>query len=228
MADALDLTPFGFTPTETRMYSTLLSFGPGTGYALAQAAGLARANAYSALEGLVTKGAARVDGERPKRYRPESGSALLARLGDRQAAALDRLGEALASRGAPEGPTVVELDTARACWQALGRDIARATDRVWLFAPADAYAALGPVLRRAAGAVGDTVLLAPTAVAADYAAVQQVDPGAWPGEPILAVVDARTAVIGRRTDAGFEAQWSASPAFVAGAALAFDRVREGR
>ena len=227
MADSLDLTPFGFTPTETKMYSTLLSFGPGTGYALAQAAGLARANAYSALEGLVAKGAARVDGERPKRYRPESGSALLARLGDRQAAALDRLGDALASRGAPQGPTVVELATARACWQALGRDIARATERVWLLAPADAYAALGPVLRRAAGAVADTVLLATGEVAADYATVHRTEAGDWPGEPVLAVVDSRVAVIGRRAGGEFEAQWSASPAFIAGAALAFQRVREG-
>ena len=227
MADLLDLTPFGFTPTETRMYSTLLSFGPGTGYALAQAAGLARANAYSALEGLVAKGAARVDGERPKRYRPESGSALLARLGDRQAAALDRLGDALASRGAPQGPTVVELGTARACWQALARDIARATDRVWLLAPADAYAMLGPVLRRAAGAVADTVLFSPGEVAADYATVRRMATTPWPGEPVLAIVDARLAVMGRRLDGTFEAQWSASPAFVAGATLAFERLREG-
>ena len=102
MADAIDLTPFGFTHTESKMYSTLVSFGPGTGYALAQAAGLARANAYSALEGLVTKGAARVDGGRPKRYRPETGAALLARVGDRQTAALDQLSASLSAIGAPE------------------------------------------------------------------------------------------------------------------------------
>src|SRR5258705_7790665 len=55
-------------------YTTLfrsLTSGPGTGYAIARSAGLARANAYSALEGLVAKGAARVEGGRPKRYRPE-------------------------------------------------------------------------------------------------------------------------------------------------------------
>ena len=227
MAGTLDLTPFGFTPTESRMYATLVSFGPGTGYALAQAAGLARANAYSALEGLVAKGAARVDGERPKRYRPESGAALMARLGDRQATALDRLREALAAIGAPEGPAVVELVTARACWQALGRDIARAAERVWLLAPAEAYAALGPVLRRAAGAVPDTVLLSTEPVSADYAAIAQVGALRWPGEPVLAVVDARVAVLGRRDGDAFEAHWSASPAFIAGAALAFARVREG-
>ncbi|MEO6066622.1 MAG: helix-turn-helix domain-containing protein [Gemmatimonadota bacterium] len=225
MADALDLTPFGFTPTETRMYSTLVTFGPGTGYALAQAAGLARANAYSALEGLVTKGAARVDGVRPKRYRPETGSALMARLGDRQAAALDQLEAALGSIGAPEGPALVELGTARACWQALGRDIARATGRVWLCAPADGYAALGPVLRRAAGAVADTILLATAPVALDFATVNEIRPEAWPGDPVLAVVDDRLAVLGRRDGERFEAHWSSSPAFVAGAALAFERLR---
>src|SRR5437868_9977216 len=191
MADPLDLTPFGFTITETRMYSTLVTFGPGTGYALAQAAGLARANAYSALEGLVTKGAARVDGVRPKRYRPETGTALMARLGDRQAAALDRLEVALGSMKAPEGPAMVELENARACWQVLGRDIARATERVWLCAPPEAYAALGPVLRRAAGAVPDTVLLATAPVTIDFAPVEQVGIDGWPGEPVLAVIDDR-------------------------------------
>ena len=42
----LDLTPFGFTPTESAVYEVLLSAGPGTGYAIARSAGLARANAY--------------------------------------------------------------------------------------------------------------------------------------------------------------------------------------
>ena len=62
----IDLTPFGFTPTESLVYQVLLTGGPGTGYAIARSAGLARANAYSALEGLVTKGAARVDAGRPR------------------------------------------------------------------------------------------------------------------------------------------------------------------
>lgn len=227
MADSLDLTPFGFTPTETRMYSTLVSFGPGTGYALAQAAGLARANAYSALEGLVSKGAARVDGGRPKRYRPEAGTALLSRLSDRQAVALERLNVALTSIGAPEGPALVELESARACWQALARDIARAGRRAWLCAPAEAYQALGPVLRRAAGAVADTVLLAPSAVALDFGEVTTIAPnGAWPGEPVIAVVDDRVAVVASRSGDRFEGHWGTAPAFVAAATLAFERLRE--
>ena len=71
----IDLTPFGFTPTESLVYEVLLTGGPGTGYGIARSAGLARANAYSALEGLVSKGAARVDAGRPKRFRPEAPAA---------------------------------------------------------------------------------------------------------------------------------------------------------
>ncbi|MGH9818242.1 MAG: helix-turn-helix domain-containing protein, partial [Candidatus Acidiferrales bacterium] len=41
-----DLTPFGFTPTESLMYATLLRLGPSTGYAVARRARIARANAY--------------------------------------------------------------------------------------------------------------------------------------------------------------------------------------
>ena len=84
----LNLMPFGFTPTESLVYQVLLTTGPGTGYGIARAAGLARANAYSALEGLVAKGAARVEGTRPKRYRPEAPTALVAQITSRHGLAL--------------------------------------------------------------------------------------------------------------------------------------------
>src|SRR5262249_61709553 len=87
----IDLTPFGFTPTESLVYEVLLTGGPGTGYAIARSAGLARANAYSALEGLVAKGAARVDAGRPKRYRPETPAALIAPISTDHALALRSL-----------------------------------------------------------------------------------------------------------------------------------------
>jgi sugar-specific transcriptional regulator TrmB len=226
MADVIDLTPFGFTPTESKMYTTLVSFGPGTGYALAQAAGLARANAYSALEGLVTKGAARVDGGRPKRYRPETGAALLTRVGDRQTAALDHLSAALSSIGAPEGPAIVELESARACWQTLSRDIARANSRVWLCAPPEAYVTLAPVLRRAVGAVADTILVATGPVTLDLGEIATLaDPRGWPGEPVIAVLDDRAAVLAGREGDRFLGHWSSTPAFIAGASLAFERIQ---
>src|ERR687893_3042479 len=103
----VDLTPFGFTPTESLVYEVLLTSGPGTGYALARAAGLARANAYSALEGLVAKGAARVDGGRPRQYRPEPPTSLLARISNDQGRALERLSTELETISVPGTPTVV-------------------------------------------------------------------------------------------------------------------------
>jgi sugar-specific transcriptional regulator TrmB len=87
----INLTRFGFTPTESLIYQVLLTNGPGTGYAIARAAGLARANAYSALEGVVAKGAARVEGGRPRHYRPEPPTSLIARISNDQGLALDRL-----------------------------------------------------------------------------------------------------------------------------------------
>src|SRR5437867_10154204 len=106
----IDLTHFGFTPTESLVYEVLLTSGPGTGYAIARAAGLARANAYSALEGLVAKGAARVEGGRPRQYRPEAPAGLIARLAHNHGLALDRLSTALETMAVPRAPTAVELE----------------------------------------------------------------------------------------------------------------------
>ena len=90
---ALNLTPFGFTATESLVYTVLLRLGPSTGYAVARAARVARANAYSALEGLAVRGAARrtPPPTRPARYRPTAPQSLLARLSVAQGESLDRL-----------------------------------------------------------------------------------------------------------------------------------------
>src|SRR5256884_2661451 len=69
MPSELDLTPFRFTATESLAYAALLRLGPSTGYAVAHATRVARANTYGALEGLVSRTAAlRLPG-RPARYR---------------------------------------------------------------------------------------------------------------------------------------------------------------
>ncbi len=68
----IDLTPFGFTPTENLAYGALLELGPSSGYALAKDLSIARANAYQALNGLVAKGAAIQTDDQPQRYRAES------------------------------------------------------------------------------------------------------------------------------------------------------------
>lgn len=216
--NAVDLTPFGYTPTESLIYGVLLASGPGTGYAVARAAGLARANAYGALEGLVSKGAARVEGDRPKTYRPEPPDALIARIADQSGNALDRLGDALRAIASPDTPAYVELSSARGALQLISHDVARAATSVALLAPADAYPLLGPSLRRPAAA-GLSLALASVADAMlPFAAVQRVDPPAdWPGEPLVALVDGRIAVLAARTGGDVRGHWSTSPVLVAAA-----------
>jgi sugar-specific transcriptional regulator TrmB len=223
----IDLTPFGFTPTESLVYEVLLTGGPGTGYAIARAAGLARANVYSALEGLVAKGAARVEGGRPKQYRPEDTTALLARISNDQGQALDRLSAALEALAVPTTPTVVEIDSPRAALQLISHDVARATTSVLLLAPPEAYPLLAPALRRPA-ATGVTMALMSTApVGLDFAVVDSVgtDHG-WPGSPLLCVTDARSAVLAFRDGNAVRGHWSTAPAFVAAARLAFERYQQ--
>src|ERR1035437_6733437 len=142
MVGTIDLTPFGFTPTESLIYEVLLRGGPGTGYTIARGAGLARANVYAALEGLVGKGAARVAGGRPKQFRPEPPSTLLARLSDRQGEAMEQISSALSALAAPDTPTLVELASPRGAVQVMGHEIARAEHTVELIAPPDGCLAL--------------------------------------------------------------------------------------
>ncbi|HEU4763265.1 MAG TPA: helix-turn-helix domain-containing protein [Gemmatimonadales bacterium] len=225
MPPSIDLTPVGFTPTESRVYGVLVRHGPGTGYAVARAAGLARANAYSALEGLVAKGAARADGERPKRYRAEAAPALLVRLANAQGEALDRLTQALGSGADGDGPATVEITSSRGLLQLLSREIARAAERVWLCAPAEAYPILAPVLRRARAQVADVDLRSPGPVTLDFAPVGPATADEWPGEPIVCVVDRRSATIAARNGDLVQGQWSSAAPFVAGAAATFRHLR---
>jgi sugar-specific transcriptional regulator TrmB len=222
-----DLTRFGFTPTEGLVYQVLLTGGPGTGYAIARAAGLARANAYSALEGLVSKGAARVDEGRPKRYRPEAPAALIARISNDHGQALERLGHELDAVSVPETETLVELISGRALLQLITHDVARATKSVHLLAPPDAYPLLAPALRRPYAAGVPLHLWASGPAELGFATVEQIaiDPALWPGMPIILVVDDRSAILASRNGAEVRGHWSTAPTFVAGARLALERVR---
>jgi sugar-specific transcriptional regulator TrmB len=224
----LNLTHFGFTPTESLVYEALLTGGPGTGYAIARSAGLARANAYSALEGLVSKGAARVDGGRPKRYRPEAPAALIAKISTDHGLAIERLSSDLDAVSVPATPTVVEIESGRAVLQLITHEVARATASVALLAPPDAFPLLTPALRRPFAAGVPLVLCATGPVELGFAPVEVVNPDqAWPGMPIIAVVDDRSAILASRRDADVRGHWSTAPVFVAAARLAFERFREG-
>ena len=224
----IDLTPFGFTPTESLVYQVLLTGGPGTGYAIARSAGLARANAYSALEGLVAKGAARLDVGRPRRYRPEPPPALLARISNSHGEAVERLTRELESVSIPGTPTLVEVDSGRSVLQLLSHDIARATVSILLLAPPDAYPLLAPALRRPYAAGVRLALFSTGPVELGFAPVQVAEstPGAWPGMPVILVVDDRAALVAARDGGDAQGHWSSAPAFVAAARLALERLAD--
>lgn len=226
----IDLTPFGFTVTESLVYEVLLTGGPGTGYGIARAAGLARANAYSALEGLVQKGAARAEEGRPRRYRPEPPTALVARISNEHGGALELLAATLDSFAVPATPTIVEIDSPRASLQLIAHDVARARTSIALLAPADAYPLLSPALRRPAAAGVSLSLASFTRVELDFAPVETVaDEGhGWPGMPLISVVDDRSALMAARRGPDVTGHWSTSPTFVAAARLTLERLRQAR
>jgi sugar-specific transcriptional regulator TrmB len=222
----LDLTAFGFTPTESLVYEVLLRGGPGTGYGIARAAGLARANAYGALEGLVQKGLARVEEGRPKRYRPEPPDALVARILERQAEALDQVSRILEKVAAPPSPTLLELSSARGALQIASREAARATSEILLHASPDAFPPLVPALRKAVGA-GVALSLSSTAtVDLPFPDLEVIaESNGWPGQPFLLVVDRRSALVAARQGDRVSGHWGTAPTLVAAASLAIERLR---
>jgi sugar-specific transcriptional regulator TrmB len=148
----IDLTPFGFTPTESLVYATLLRLGPSTGYAVARGCRLARANAYSALEGLVTRGAATrtPPSVRPARFRPIDPQALLAQLAALQGEALDRLGRELKGLARPGDPVTREVAGSRAVANLVMQLVARAERRVEGIVALELWRPTLPAWRRAA------------------------------------------------------------------------------
>ena len=148
---SLDLTPFGFTPTESLVYATLLRLGPSTGYAVARGTRLARANAYGALEGLVTREAATrtPPSVRPARYRPIDPHALLAQLATRQGEALDRLGRELKGLARPGDPVTREMAGSRAVANLVMQLVARAQRRVEGIVALELWRPTLPAWRRA-------------------------------------------------------------------------------
>jgi sugar-specific transcriptional regulator TrmB len=220
----VDLTHFGFTPTESLVYEILLTAGPGTGYAIARAAGLARANAYSALEGLVAKGAARVEAGRPRRYRPEAPAGLIARISNSHGLALERLSSELDHIAVPSTPTVVEIESGRAVLQLITHDVARASRSVSLLAPPDAFPLLAPALRRpfSGGVPLSLWSTAPVDIGFGTVGVVTQDHG-WPGMPVIAVVDDSSALLAARKGTEVQGHWSTAPSLVAAARLALER-----
>lgn len=104
----VSLERFGFTPTETRVYEVLLRLGSSTGYAVSKASGLARANSYQALDGLVRRGAARRSATIPARYAALAPEAVVAEIERRTKRDLEALSATL--RALPRGEAIAAAD----------------------------------------------------------------------------------------------------------------------
>ena len=145
----IDLTPFGFTATESEAYAALLRLGPSTGYAVAHATRVARANTYGALEGLVGRTAAlRLPG-RPARYRATDPAALIVQLAAQQGEALDRLSRSLRDAAGPPEPETRSVTGGRAVANLIIQVVARAERRVEGVLSAELLRPTLPAWRRA-------------------------------------------------------------------------------
>jgi sugar-specific transcriptional regulator TrmB len=122
----IDLTPFGFTPTETQVYSALLDRGFTSAYALAKVIGVARANVYQALNGLVSKGAAIQVSDSPQIFRPIGPTELMALISQREAERLKTLELQVAEHGRAGEPTTVTFTGKREFGEIVLRTAARA------------------------------------------------------------------------------------------------------
>jgi sugar-specific transcriptional regulator TrmB len=207
-----DLTPFGFTATESRLYATLLHLGSATGYAVAQAARLARANAYGALDGLVARGGATKTPGRPARYRPADPASLLARLAAQQGEAIERLSRALQDVGRPAEPETRSLEGTRALANLVLQVVARAERRVEGVVAADLFRATLPAWRRAAERTTLELRIAGSLPpeAATFAATTVSE-----SSPTLLLVDERQTVAAIGGDAERLGIWSSHPAVAA-------------
>jgi len=207
-----DLTPFGFTATESRLYATLLHLGSATGYAVARAARLARANAYGALDGLVARGGATKTPGRPARYRPADPASLLARLAAQQGDAIERLSRALQDVRRPGEPETRSVDGGRPLANVVLQVVARAERRVEGVIAAELFRATLPAWRRAAERTTLELRIAgtPPPEAATFGVATAPETF-----PTLLLIDDHQTVAATGDDAARIGIWSSHPAVAA-------------
>lgn len=207
---AADLTPFGFTPTESLVYQALLKLGPATGYAVGREARLARANAYGALEGLVVRRAATRAPGRPTRYRAVEPATLLTQLAATQGEALDRLAQALRRAAAPGEPVTQEIAGVRAVVNVIMQLVARAETSVSGVVGAELWKPSLPAWRRAAARAALAVRIAGAADDPESLSAGSVDAGA----PTVLVVDETYALTAAGSGEATRALWTSQPLLV--------------
>ena len=217
MRTPADLTPFGFTATESLVYGALLRLGPSTGYGVAQATRVARANTYHALEGLVARAAAVRLAGRPAHYRAADPRALLAQLAAEQGDALDRLSRGLREASEPTEPDTRSIAGARALANVILQLVARAERAVEGVLAAELVRPTLPAWRRARERA--TVALR---VAGEVPAeAQAFGAGSAPADmPTLLLIDATQVVLAHGSGEATAGLWSSHPALAAVVRLA--------
>jgi sugar-specific transcriptional regulator TrmB len=212
MPTTADLAPFGFTATESLVYGALLRLGPSTGYGIAHATRVARANTYHALEGLAGRAAAVRLAGRPARYRAADPRALLAQLAAEQGDALDRLSRALREASTPAEPDTRSISGARALANVILQLVARAERRVEGVLASELVRPTLPAWRRAR----ERATLA-LRVAGDVPAeAQALGAESAPAEtPTLLLIDAAHVVVANGNGEAATGIWSSHPALAA-------------
>jgi sugar-specific transcriptional regulator TrmB len=203
------LERFGFTPTETRVYEVLLRIGASTGYAVSKAAGLARANTYQALDGLVRRGAARRSATIPARYAALTPDAVVGELERGFRRDLETLHQALrtlprAARASGDGVTV--FDRWDEFEQHAATTVIRAREEVLAVAGGWAGTVLGALADRAAQGLAVRAVSLGDAGGPQGIAVRPVSTddlvSYWSGLPVALVVDRTEALTGLRLPDG--------------------------
>ncbi|MFQ5702797.1 MAG: TrmB family transcriptional regulator [Gemmatimonadales bacterium] len=220
----VDLIPFGFTPTESRVYSAMMDLGPTTAYRLAKELNLARANTYQALDGLASKGACVVIAETPKRFRPVAPRALLTLLTKQQATRLDRLESELLALGKKGEEKTVRFSGRRAFEAVVLRNAVHA-DSVSCIASSHVLHALTPIWRKRAADGKRTRLWVVGEVDGELAIETE---GSLPaesvmdlfGSPVALLLTADHAILAREmSDGNLDGYWT-SDSLLAGSARA--------
>lgn len=221
MQSRIDLTPFGFTSTESLVYGALLGLGMSSGYAVGKELSLARANVYQALHGLVAKGAAERSEETPQRFEAVTPSTLLAQLTHAQAEHLDRLERQL--RGAREtgGRGLVPITSRRSLLDLALRTGARSSGLVIALADPDTLRAMAPIWRKRASDQADTRIWS---IGSDIPDLPQPVSGviesaqvrrAFGTAPVTIVVAAEAAILAKSSGPECEGHWTSHPLLVA-------------
>ena len=192
------------------MYRALLELGPSTGYAVARAAGYARANAYAALEGLLRRGAAQRGSGRPARFRATDPQSLLVQLSAEQGERLERLARAVAGLHNPLEPGTRVVEGARAIGNVVQQLVARAAERVEGVVAAELWGPTLPAWRHAARRATVEVRISGDAADPEGLATGHVAPGA----PTKLVVDSQFTLVATGNGASMTALWSSHPLVV--------------